>query len=169
MQSSDNGEKAGKIKSLSSLSVITNAQSSDDVIDTIWKVASEHIYEINVFESRDVKRYGLRRVVVNGYWIAYIPSKSVYPVANMLRLFRRENPSIWRDVTVYVNECLDLYVYSDFGRVLNPMIIVHYTREIVKDSDGRDIEKLTPYTNLTPENIDKILAGKANIEWLLET
>lgn len=149
MQSSDNGEKAGKIKSLSSLSVITNSQSSDDVIDMLWKVANDYIYEINAFESRDVKRFGLRKVIVNGFWIAYIPSKSVYDTANLIRKYRRENPDEWRYLTVYVTPQLDLYIYSDFGRVLNPLIIVHYKKEEVKNSDGSVSVKLTPFTNLT--------------------
>jgi DNA-directed RNA polymerase beta subunit len=47
-------------------------------------------------------------------------------------------------------------VYSDFGRILNPLILVHY--------DENDV----PYTKLTPENVEHILSGKSRIEWLLE-
>ena len=47
-------------------------------------------------------------------------------------------------------------MYSDFGRILNPMIIVFHGK------DGK------PYTNLTPANIEYILAGKSRIDWLLE-
>ena len=36
------------------------------------------------------------------------------------------------------------------------MILVHY------DKDDK------PYTKLTPQAVDKILSGKARIEWLLE-
>jgi hypothetical protein len=126
----------------------------------MWSVAGEHIYEINTFESRDVKRFGLRKVLVNGFWVAYIPSKSVYTTANVLRQYRRENPDQWRYITVYVTPLLDLYIYSDFGRVLNPLIVVHYKQ----NEQG----ELMPYTHLNKENVDYILSGKASVDWLLE-
>lgn len=44
IQSSDNGDKAGKVKSLSSLSVITNAMNSEEVIATVWEVLGDLIY-----------------------------------------------------------------------------------------------------------------------------
>ena len=58
----------------------------------LWETVGDHIYEINTFESRDVKRFGLKKVIVNGFWIAYVPSKSVYSTATILRHFRRQNP-----------------------------------------------------------------------------
>ena len=136
--------------------MITNAKSSESIINTIWEVVGEHIYELNAFDSRDIRRYGLKKLIVNGYWVAYVQSRQVQTVAHLLRTFRRENPHEWQDVTVYVNESLELFVYSDFGRILNPMIIVFY------DSKGE------PYTKLTPQNVEYILAGKARIDWLLE-
>ena len=45
---------------------------------------------------------------------------------------------------------MDLYVYSDFGRVLNPMLIVHN-----KDNQMS--------TNLTETNVERILSGKCDI------
>jgi hypothetical protein len=51
----------------------------------MWDVVGEHIYEINAFEPRDVKRFGLKKIIVNGFWVAYIPSKNVYTTANLLR------------------------------------------------------------------------------------
>ena len=56
-----------------------------------------------------------------------------------------------------MNDLLDLMIYSDFGRILNPLIIVHY------DKNGN------PYTNLTKEAIERILSGKSTIDWLLES
>lgn len=47
-------------------------------------------------------------------------------------------------------------MYSDTGRILVPMIIVHYKE------DGE------PYLNLNPKNVEYILSGKATIEWYLE-
>ena len=43
----------------------------------MWQAAGDYIYEINTFEPRDVKRFGLRKVIVNGFWVAYIPSTNV--------------------------------------------------------------------------------------------
>lgn len=59
-------------------------------------------------------------------------------------------------MSVYVTEELDLYVYSDYGRILVPMIIVHY------DKNGN------PYTHLTAEHREFIMSGKATIDWYLE-
>ena len=104
IQSSDNGDKAGKVKSLSSLSVITNAQNSEEVIATIWDVLGDIIYQISAFESRDVRRYGLKKVIVNGFWIAYVPSRAIYNAAEVLRAYRRNNTHEWANVTVYIND-----------------------------------------------------------------
>lgn len=46
-----------------------------------------------------------------------------------------------------MNDSLELHIYSDFGRILTPMIIVHYD------------EKGEPYVNINKENIDYILSG----------
>ena len=51
---------------------------------------------------------------------------------------------------------MDLYIYSDYGRILVPMIIVHY------DDEGRS------YHNITSENAQRILGEKATIDWYLE-
>jgi hypothetical protein len=51
---------------------------------------------------------------------------------------------------------MDLFIYSDYGRILNPMILVHY------DETGE------PFTMLTPDNTESILAGGRDIKWLLE-
>ena len=73
-----------------------------------------------------MRRYGLKKVIVNGFWIAYVTSKNLYKAADALRRYRRTNTHEWSNVTVYVNEQLELFIYSDFGRILNPMILVHY-------------------------------------------
>lgn len=49
-----------------------------------------------------------------------------------------------------------MHIYSDYGRLLVPLIIVHYN------------EKGYPYTNLNTERIEYIMSGKADIEWYLE-
>lgn len=51
---------------------------------------------------------------------------------------------------------MELHVYSDFGRILVPMIIVHYK------------ENGDPYVKLDEESINYILSGKATIDWYLE-
>ena len=51
---------------------------------------------------------------------------------------------------------MDISVYSDYGRILNPMILVHY------DEEGM------PYTNLTADNAEVIMRGDCDIKWLLE-
>lgn len=158
VQSSDNGEKAGKVKSLTSLSRITNNMKSHEVIEMVLDVIGEYAYDINVIQSRDVmNRYRLRKLFVNGRWIAYIQSSKTSHVAEVLRQFRRENTAQWAELTIYWDkETMDLSIYSDYGRILNPMILVHYDEEGV------------PFTMLTPENTEYILSGKCNIEWLLE-
>ena len=156
MQAVDNGEKSGKVKSLASLSVITNAYSSKAVSDRCWELLDQYLYDIDTFESKDIKKYGLQRFHVNGFWIGYIQSSKVSIASQILREHRRENFSEWKHVSVYVTEEMDLYVYSDYGRVLVPMIIVHY------DKNGN------PYTNLTKANCEHILQGKATIDWYLE-
>jgi hypothetical protein len=122
----------------------------------IWEVVGDDIYQISTFDCKDVRRYGLRKLIVNGFWIAYVASKKMYKVADALRTYRRNNTAQWYDITVYINDQQELFVYSDFGRVLNPLILVHY------DSNGQ------PYTKLTSDNIESILTGKARIDWLLE-
>jgi len=51
---------------------------------------------------------------------------------------------------------MDLYVYSDYGRILVPLVIVHY------DEEGN------PYHKLDPDNIKLIMNGKGTIDWYLE-
>lgn len=57
---------------------------------------------------------------------------------------------------MYINEDGELNLYSDYGRILNPLVIVHY------DKNGY------PYTKFDKDNVDYILSGKADIEWYLE-
>ncbi len=51
---------------------------------------------------------------------------------------------------------MDLYVYSDYGRILVPLIIVHY------DKSGK------PYHKLNPDNLKHLMSGKGTIDWYLE-
>ena len=51
---------------------------------------------------------------------------------------------------------MDLYVYSDYGRILVPLVIIHY------DEEGN------PYHKLDPDNIKRIMSGKGTIDWYLE-
>jgi len=73
-----------------------------------------------------------------------------------LRKYRRDNHHEWKYITVYISEDMDLYIYSDYGRILVPLIIVHY------DEDGN------PYHKLDPENVKRIMSGKGTIDWYLE-
>jgi hypothetical protein len=77
---------------------------SEEVIATVWEVLGDVIYQISAFESRDMRRYGLKKVIVNGFWIAYVPSKSLYAAAEALRQYRRANTHEWSNVTVYIND-----------------------------------------------------------------
>ncbi len=70
----------------------------------VWEVVGDHIYQISVFESRDVRRFGLKKLIVNGFWIAYVPIKKMYQVADLLRKHRQNNTHLWYDVTVYIND-----------------------------------------------------------------
>lgn len=72
IQSADSGDKAGKVKALASLSLITNSIPTSDASELVWSVVGDLIYEIHVFQSCDVARYQLRKVFVNGFWIGYI-------------------------------------------------------------------------------------------------
>lgn len=47
------------MKSLASLAVITNAMSSEVVIEKIWELLEGSIYEVGTFESKEIKEYGL--------------------------------------------------------------------------------------------------------------
>jgi hypothetical protein len=47
-------------------------------------------------------------------------------------------------------------VYSDYGRILVPLVIIHY------DKEGN------PYHKLTPDNMKTIMEGKCTIDWYLE-
>lgn len=99
----------------------------------------------------------MRKLFVNGRWIAYVPSSKVAQVAEHLRRFRRHNTEQWAELTIYWDKVtMDLSIYSDYGRILNPMILVHYD------------EKGEPFTMLTPDNTEAILAGGRDIKWLLD-
>lgn len=74
----------------------------------------------------------------------------------MLRSVRRTESHKWRHLTVYTSPEGQLHVYSDFGRILVPMIIVHY------DENGY------PYTKFNEETRDYILSGQGSIDWYLE-
>ena len=67
VQSSDNGEKAGKVKSLTSLSRITNNMNSHEVIETVLDVIGEFVYDINVIQSKlqtaqDIREWSMDRL-----------------------------------------------------------------------------------------------------------
>jgi hypothetical protein len=65
---------------------------SEEVIEMVWDVAGEFIYDISQIQCKDVmNRYRLRKLFVNGRWIAYVPSSKVAMVADHLRRFRRHN------------------------------------------------------------------------------
>ena len=59
MQAVDNGDKSGKVKSLAAFSIITNAFSSYQVSERVWEILGSVLYDIDTFESRDIKLYGL--------------------------------------------------------------------------------------------------------------
>lgn len=52
--------------------MITTAQSSEEVIKTLWDILGEYIYEIGTFQSKDIKKYGLSKIFVNGYWVGFV-------------------------------------------------------------------------------------------------
>lgn len=51
-----------------------------------------------------MRRYGLKKLIVNGFWIAYVPSKDLYRAADILRQHRRANTHEWSNVSVYIND-----------------------------------------------------------------
>ncbi len=93
MQSSDNGEKAGKLKSLSSLSIITNGESSKAIISKLWEILEPHniLYDLDCFSSKYIAEYNLQNVYVNGFWVGLIQNAYIQKAATLLRAYRRSN------------------------------------------------------------------------------
>ena len=74
VESSANGEKAGKLKSLSSLAIITNSESSKTIIAKLWEILEpyEIMYDLDAFSSKYIAEYNLQSVYVNGFWVGFI-------------------------------------------------------------------------------------------------
>ncbi len=86
------------------------------------------MYDLDTFSSKYVAEYNLQNVYVNGFWVGFIQNAHIQKAATILRSYRRNNYQEWKYITVYVNEDMDLYIYSDYGRILVPLIIVHYDK-----------------------------------------
>ena len=43
------------------------------------------MYEIGMFTSRDIKKYGLSKIFTNGYWVGFIETSNIQIAANLLR------------------------------------------------------------------------------------
>jgi len=73
----------------------------------------------------------------------------------LLRTYRRNNPEKWGKLTIYENEENELHIYSDYGRLSVPMIIVH-----------KDDNTGASYVKLSKKVISKLLNGTADIAYL---
>lgn len=142
---------------MSSLSIITNATSSKQIIAKLWEIMEpyELMYDLDTFASKYVAEYSLQSVYVNGFWVGFVQNSNIQKAAQILRNYRRNNHQEWKYITVYISEDMDLYIYSDYGRILVPMVIVHYDK------------KGNPYHKLDPDNIKRIMSGKGTIDWYL--
>lgn len=62
------------MKSLASLSVITNATSSKTIISKVWEIMEPHelMYDLDTFPSKYVAEYSLQNVYVNGFWVGFV-------------------------------------------------------------------------------------------------
>jgi hypothetical protein len=156
VQSTETSEKAGKIKSLSSMTIITTATPSSETIATVHHIIPEYLYELDEFRNEEVANFSLIKVFVNGFWIGFIQKVHIAEAIRLLRQYRRQHPDVWGKTTIYENDEQELHIYTDYGRLLTPMIIVH------KDENGN------PYINITEDDLKHIIQGHATVDWLLK-
>lgn len=72
VQSTETSEKAGKVKALGSMTIITTAISSAETIATLHEIIPEYLFELEDFDSSDTYKLNLVKVFVNGFWTGFL-------------------------------------------------------------------------------------------------
>ena len=121
-QSADTGDKVGKIKQMGILANITIGTSSDVLIK--YLLAHPNIINIDLISTRDIIKYKLYSIIVNGLTIGVTDVKPNI-LAKEFREKRRKNQII-RTTTIYVDQTTqELYFWTDSGRMIRPLLIVN--------------------------------------------
>ena len=51
----------------------------------LWETIPDSLYDVTIFQSKDMSKYSLSKVFVNGFWVGLIQKSKVHPAAEQLR------------------------------------------------------------------------------------
>lgn len=163
-QSSDTGDKVGKVKQMGITADITSGSSSDVLYTMLLE--HENIIDINLILSQDIMKYKLFSIIFNGLTIGVTNIKPNI-LAKEFRVKRRKN-LLNKTTTIYVDQTTqDLYFWTDGGRIIRPLIVVEngdilITDEIVKkitrmEMSFKDLVDQGMIDYITPDEADNCL------------
>lgn len=173
-QSSDTGDKVGKIKQKAILARITNGSSSEVLVRILLEDAD--IEDLSNVADVEIVRNKMSRIFVNGKWIALTRVNS-FLLAQKYKLMRRDG-KIHFETTIYVEPMTtDLRFFTDPGRLIRPLFIVYgygtaagqdikftdkHARDIVTGQVKlADLERAHVYEYIAPDELDNTLIAES--------
>jgi len=160
-QSADTGEKVGMNKQQAIAASITEASSSYVIKDILMRDPA--IIHIDKIEPSEITSRKLTKIFVNGDWIALCEKGSEF--VQKYRVARRHTV-IWHETTiVWEFLILEIYFWTDVGRMLRPLIIVYnnINEFKAKSKKGESVE-FKQWIKLNKTHITDLQSGKITID-----
>jgi len=133
------GQAVGIVKNLSSQCEVTLSRSSD----TIKNYINDDILLLTKIDLYNFNKMKYTKIIINGDWLGYIQNTN--KIIDTLKKLRKNgcihpHTSIYWDINVNI-----LYIYTDGGRPIRPLIIVKdnqsmYTKEVHEKIKDDNIE-----------------------------
>lgn len=160
-QSPDTGEKVGLQKQMAITATISLAGNSVILMNKLLE--SKDVIPEKECPNKRIYEEELFRVFVNGIWVGC--TKYTHKLAAKYRILRRKQ-EINVFTTIYWDNITNhLYFYTDAGRFIRPLLIVHH--EYKYDKKGNPIS-VSQDIKLTKKHIQLLLEGTIDMDYLIK-
>ena len=163
-QSADSGEKVGTTKQMACSASICGASSSFVVKNILAE--DPEIIPLDDVSPSQISSEKLTKVFVNGDWIGLC--KNAFNLAAKYRVKRRHGDLHYSTSIVCELLTRELYFWTDFGRIMRPLIIVYNNLQEYVDAwrAGDKTVQFKQWIKLTRDHILRLQAGEISMETL---
>lgn len=162
---SPEGEKVGVNKQLAMFAFVTQASFSGEAMKDIL-LDDPEIYPLDSVDHKDIEERNLCNIYVNGDWIGCCDD--ALAMTKKYRQKRREFEISPEITIVWDNTQDELYIWTDVGRVIRPLLIVYNNKRDNKMFPKKKAsDKFFQGLAITQDHISSIYAGKMDMESLL--
>lgn len=161
-QSADTGEKVGMTKQMCTTASVCGASSSF-VLKSILE-NDEDIIDLDDIRPEMISQQKLAKVFVNGDWIGCC--KESHNLVYKYRQMRRNGDIHYQTTIVWEILIREVYFWTDFGRLLRPMLIVYNNIEdyIENWRHGDRTMKFKQWIKLTKDHVLKLRNNELTME-----